>query len=81
MILNRFHYYNYCSIKKHLTTFSTRAIILLSMSDGLSARQTQILKALIDEYIETAVPVGSENLDKNIIWEYPRQPSETKWLL
>lgn len=47
-----------------MTTFSTRAIILLSMSDGLSARQTQILKALIDEYIETAVPVGSENLDK-----------------
>lgn len=34
------------------------------MSDGLSARQTQILKALIDEYIETASPVGSENLDK-----------------
>jgi heat-inducible transcriptional repressor len=34
------------------------------MTDGLSARQTQILKALIDEYIETANPVGSENLDK-----------------
>jgi heat-inducible transcriptional repressor len=34
------------------------------MSDGLTARQTQILKALIDEYIETAEPVGSENLDK-----------------
>lgn len=34
------------------------------MTDGLSARQTQILKALIDEYIETAGPVGSENLDK-----------------
>jgi len=34
------------------------------MTNGLSARQTQILKALIDEYIETASPVGSENLDK-----------------
>lgn len=34
------------------------------MTDGLSARQTQVLKALIDEYIETAIPVGSENLDK-----------------
>ncbi len=34
------------------------------MTNGLSARQTQILKALIDEYIETAQPVGSENLDK-----------------
>ena len=34
------------------------------MSDGLTARQTQILKALIDEYIETAEAVGSENLDK-----------------
>lgn len=34
------------------------------MTEGLTARQTQILKALIDEYIETALPVGSENLDK-----------------
>ncbi len=34
------------------------------MSDALSARQTQILKALIDEYIETAIPVGSEALEK-----------------
>lgn len=34
------------------------------MTDGLTARQTQILKVLIDEYIETAEPVGSENLDK-----------------
>lgn len=34
------------------------------MSDGLTARQTQILKAIIDEYIETAEPVGSEALEK-----------------
>lgn len=34
------------------------------MKDGLTSRQTQILKALIDEYIETAEPVGSEALDK-----------------
>lgn len=34
------------------------------MTDGLTARQTQILKTIIDEYIETALPVGSENLDK-----------------
>src|SRR3990172_6835296 len=34
------------------------------MSDGLTARQTQILKAIIDEYIETADPVGSEALEK-----------------
>jgi len=34
------------------------------MASSLTARQTQILKSLIDEYIETAVPVGSENLDK-----------------
>jgi len=34
------------------------------MSDFLSARQTQILKALIDEYIESAEPVGSESLEK-----------------
>lgn len=34
------------------------------MSEGLTARQTQILKAVIDEYIETAEPVGSEALEK-----------------
>lgn len=34
------------------------------MTEGLTARQTQILKALIDEYIETAAAVGSEALDK-----------------
>jgi len=34
------------------------------MTEGLTARQTQILKALIDEYIQTAEPVGSESLDK-----------------
>jgi heat-inducible transcriptional repressor len=34
------------------------------MVDALSARQIQILKLLIDEYIETAEPVGSESLDK-----------------
>lgn len=34
------------------------------MTDGLTARQTQILKALIDEYIKTAEPVGSEALEK-----------------
>lgn len=34
------------------------------MTDGLTARQTQILKALIDEYIATAQAVGSEPLDK-----------------
>lgn len=32
--------------------------------DALSARQTQILKSLIDEYIETATPVGSVALEK-----------------
>jgi heat-inducible transcriptional repressor len=34
------------------------------MSDALTARQTQILKAIIDEYIESAGAVGSENLEK-----------------
>jgi heat-inducible transcriptional repressor len=34
------------------------------MTEGLTARQTQILKSLIDEYIQTAEPVGSETLDK-----------------
>ncbi|MBI3443166.1 hypothetical protein HY008_00685 [Candidatus Woesebacteria bacterium] len=34
------------------------------MADGLTARQTQLLKALIDEYIATAEPVGSFSLEK-----------------
>lgn len=34
------------------------------MADILTARQTRILKTIIDEYIETAEPVGSEALDK-----------------
>jgi len=34
------------------------------MTDALTARQTQILKSLIDEYIETAEPVGSDVLEK-----------------
>ncbi|OGM05605.1 hypothetical protein A2125_01515 [Candidatus Woesebacteria bacterium GWB1_43_5] len=34
------------------------------MSDALTARQTRILKSIIEEYIETACPVGSETLDK-----------------
>jgi heat-inducible transcriptional repressor len=32
--------------------------------NALTSRQTQILKALIDEYIETADPVGSSQLEK-----------------
>jgi transcriptional regulator of heat shock response len=34
------------------------------MTDALTARQTQILKALVDEYIEAAEPIGSETLEK-----------------
>lgn len=34
------------------------------MTDGLTARQTQILKTIIDEYINTAEPVGSGPLEK-----------------
>ncbi len=33
-------------------------------NEGLTARQAQILKALIDEYIETTIPVGSLALEK-----------------
>jgi len=34
------------------------------MTDALTVRQTQVLKAIIDEYITTAEPVGSESLEK-----------------
>lgn len=35
-----------------------------TMTDGLTARQTSLLKTIIDEYITTAEAVGSEKLDK-----------------
>jgi transcriptional regulator of heat shock response len=34
------------------------------MTTTLTSRQTQILKAIVDEYIQTALPVGSSSLDK-----------------
>jgi heat-inducible transcriptional repressor len=34
------------------------------MKTGLTARQTQILKAIVEEYIATAGPVGSSSLEK-----------------
>jgi len=34
------------------------------MTTALTSRQTQILKAIVDEYISTASPVGSSSLDK-----------------
>ena len=48
-----------------MTTISTRDNLVLSMTtDGLTARQTSLLKTIINEYISTAEPVGSEALDK-----------------
>lgn len=34
------------------------------LQEGLSQRQTQLLKVLVDEYIETAEPVGSVSIEK-----------------
>lgn len=49
-----------------MTRVSTRGILVLIMDQipNLSDRQIQILKAIIEEYIATAEPVGSETLDK-----------------
>ncbi|MDO8487911.1 MAG: hypothetical protein Q7S31_01170, partial [bacterium] len=46
-----------------LTTSSTLDILLLNNMD-LSQRQIQILKSIIEEYISTAEPVGSEQLER-----------------
>ena len=46
-----------------MTTISTRDI-LLPMTTDLTPRQTQILKCVIEEYINSAEPVGSEELDR-----------------
>lgn len=45
-----------------MTTISSRGRLLLMAS--LNDRQIKILKSLIEEYIETAMPVGSETLEK-----------------
>lgn len=49
----------------NLTTFSSHVIILLNMEETqLTRRQIDILKAIIEEYMESAEPVGSEGLEK-----------------
>lgn len=53
----------YSLCKTPLTKISSRGRLVLIMPE-LSERQLQILKAIIEEYIETAEPVGSETLDK-----------------
>lgn len=52
-----------------MTKVSSRVILVLIKGiitdmEELSDRQLHLLKAIIDEYIETAEPVGSETLDK-----------------
>jgi len=46
-----------------LTTSGSRDIFLLIMAD-LTERQIAILKALVDEYIETAQPISSDTLER-----------------
>ena len=45
-----------------MTTFGTRDILLLM--HNLTQRQIEILKSVIEEYIETADAVGSETIEK-----------------
>ena len=49
------------------------------MTDSLTARQTSLLKTIIDEYITTAEAVGSEILIKNITLVFPLPPLGMKW--
>lgn len=46
-----------------MTPFGTRVILVLTMHN-LTQRQVEILKSIIEEYIETAQPVGSETIEK-----------------
>lgn len=57
------HLFHTTRLKHLLTNISSRGILVLIMAE-LAQRQLQILKAIIDEYIETAEPVASETLDK-----------------
>jgi len=48
-----------------LTLIGTRAILLLTtIMHNLTQRQIEILKSIVEEYIETAEPVGSETIEK-----------------
>jgi heat-inducible transcriptional repressor len=47
-----------------IANFSVILIIHMDQPKELTPRQIQILKAIIEEYITTALPVGSETLDK-----------------
>ena len=46
-----------------MTRVSTRCIILLVMAD-LTDRQQALLKAIVEEYIESAEPIGSEVIER-----------------
>lgn len=46
-----------------MTSFGTRGILLLIMHN-LTQRQIEILKSIIEEYIESAEAVGSETIEK-----------------
>ena len=41
---------------------------------SLNERKIQILQAIINDYIETAEPVGSRTIAKNIIWVSVQPP-------
>lgn len=45
-----------------MTTVSTHDNLLLIM--GLEERQTKVLKAVVEEYINTALPIGSGTIEK-----------------
>ena len=45
---------------------------------ALSDRKLKILEAIITDYIETAEPIGSRTIAKNMIWVFPQPLSGMK---
>ena len=46
---------------------------------AITERQMMILKAIIDDYIATGIPVGSRTLSKRMDMSISPPPSETRW--
>lgn len=46
----------------------------------LDERKQRILRAIVDDYISTAEPIGSRTIAKNTVWELALLLFAMKWL-
>jgi hypothetical protein len=50
-------------------------------NNNMDERKLIILKAIIEDYVTSAEPVGSRTIAKKVKWVSVRQPFEMKWLI